>query len=170
MKKQITAAVAALMLAAAVPQTVFAAWGINLTQKEETGYEFVSGTTRIAVNEDAADVLKSLGDPEKTFEQESCAYQGKDVVYSYKDFELATYPVEKKEYVSSIYFLTDQAATEEGIRFGSSYDDMVKAYGDDYTVENEVYRYTKNGTELAFYMTNKKIDAIEYTIALDQGK
>lgn len=71
----------------------------------------------------------------------------------------------KKQCVSSIYLLTDQVSTEEGIKIGSSRDDMIKAYGKDYKMEYEAYRYVKGKTELTFYLKDGKVEAIEYMIA-----
>ncbi len=163
-RKGFITVIAALVLTFAMATTSFA-FSLFKTDTDDTqGYSFTTGTVKIVLNEDASEVLKSLGNAEKVFEQDSCAYQGKDRVYSYKDFELSTYPVNNKEYVSSIYFLTADAVTEEGIHFGSTYQDMVNAYGTGYTESFQVYRYEKNGTELAFYMTNNVIDGIEYLI------
>lgn len=157
----------AAVLAVSMPQTVLGAWWKPVQKQQEDqqeSYDFVWNETRIRLDEDAAPALAVLGVGD-IFEQDSCAYQGKDTVHRYKDFEIATYPVNKKEHVSSIYLLTDQAVTEEGIKIGSSYDDMVKAYGKDYKEEFEVYRYVKGKTELAFYMKDRKVEAIEYMIA-----
>ncbi len=153
----------AALLCFTAPQTAMgAAAKANNAKQAERGYEFVYGETRIVLAEDALAVLKALGKADSVFEQDSCAYQGKDRVYSYADFELSTCPSGKKEQIASVYFLNDKVQTEEGIRIGSAYDEMVKAYGRNYTEENEVYRYVKQGTELSFYMKDGKVDAVEY--------
>ena len=56
--------------------------------------------------------------------------------------------------------------TEEGIKIGSGSKELIKAYGKDYKLENDVYRYSRDGVELCFYMTNQKVDAIEYLVAV----
>ncbi len=166
---------AGILLAAALcftaPQVAMGAvWKADDAGQEERGYEFVYGETRIVLAEDASAALSALGEADSVFEQDSCAYQGKDRVYSYSDFELSTYPSGKEERIASVYFLNDKVQTEEGIKIGSAYDDMVKAYGRNYTEENEVYRYVRQGTELSFYMKNGKIDAVEYLAVPADGQ
>jgi len=169
MKKKMAAVLAAALMMAMAPQEALCAVKADqVSEQESKGYEFVWGTVRIAINQKADDILKSLGDAESIFEQDSCAYQGKDRIYSYGSFELSTYPVGKEEHVSSVYFLDKNAQTEEGIKIGSSYTEMIKAYGKDYQVENEVYRYQKDGMELVFYMTGKTVDGIEYLLVSEQ--
>lgn len=164
MKKFIMALGVAAVLASA-PQTAMAAVKTTATSTANTGYAFTVKDTRVVINQDASAALAKLGKAKSVFEQNSCAYQGKDKVYSYDGFEISTYPVGKKEYVSSVYILDGTVQTEEGIKIGSGSKDVIKAYGKDYKFENDVYRYTKDGVEICFYMTNSKVDAIEYLVA-----
>lgn len=133
-------------------------------KETKTEYALTYQETEIHLNVEAAPILKSLGQYSKCFEQQSCAYQGMDKIYTYPGIELATYPVNGKEYISSIYFTDKTVSTQEGITLGSTYNDMVRAYGNGYTEEFEVYRYILGPTEISFYTTNKVIDAIEYQI------
>jgi len=162
MKRRAGALMAVLLCLAGPQASMGAVPKAGEADQTERGYEFVYGETRIVLTEDASAALTALGKANSVFEQDSCAYQGKDRVYSYSDFELSTYSSGKKERIATVYFLNDKVQTEEGIKIGAGYDDMVKAYGRSYTEENEVYRYIKQGTELSFYMKNGKIDAIEY--------
>lgn len=130
----------------------------------KTEYTLLYNGTEIKLDVDAAPVLKALGAYAKCFEQQSCAYQGMDKVYTYPGIELGTYPVDRKEHVSSIYFIDKSVETTEGIKLGSTYNEMVKAYGHEYQEEFGVYRYILGNTEIIFYTTNKVIDAIEYQI------
>lgn len=164
MKKFIMVLGTAAVLAS-TPQTAMAAAKTAAASTQNTGYAFTVNDTRIVINQDASDALSKLGKAKKVFEQDSCAYQGKDKVYSYDGFEISTYPVGKKEYVSSVYILDDTAQTEEGIKIGSGSKEVIKAYGKNYKLENDVYRYSKDGVEICFYMTNSKVDAIEYLVA-----
>ena len=65
---------------------------------------FSSDGVEISINEEAAPVLSELGKAENYYEAENCSYQGKEKVYVYKDFEISTYPVDKKDCINSIYF------------------------------------------------------------------
>lgn len=135
-----------------------------VTAAEKTEYALTYKKTEIRLNTEAASVLKALGTYDSCFEQQSCAYQGMDKIYTYPGIELGTYPVKGKEYISSVYFTDDSVSTQEGIKIGSSYDDMVKAMGKGYTEEFGVYRYVLGKTELSIYTTNKVVDAVEYQI------
>lgn len=156
---------------AAAPMT---SYGFPWSSKTETkaeeaaSYNFVSGAVTVAMGAEAAPILNALGAPEKTFEQDSCAYQGKDKVYTYKGFEVSTYPVNGKECVASVYFLDDTAATAEGIKIGSKEDDVKKAYKDKYKEEFGVYRMADAKTQLNVYTTKGVVDAVEYIVITDQ--
>jgi len=163
------AAASVMLLVAATPMTSYA-WGLKSSPKETTAaaeelkYDFVSGTTTISMGTEAAPVLNALGKAEKTFEQDSCAYQGKDKVYTYKGFEVSTYPVKNKETIASVYFLDDTVATPEGIRIGSRKQDIVDAYGTCSDVQFGAYHYKAGSTELVIYTTNDIVDAVEYLV------
>ena len=126
-----------------------------------SGYDFVYNGTVIAMG------TAALGEPESTFEQDSCAYQGKDIVYSYPGFELSTYPLDGTETIASVYFLDDTVATAEGIRIGSSDADVTAAYAGRYEVEFDVYRMADDKTELIIYVTDHAVDAVEYLTLTD---
>ena len=110
---------------ASAPQTAMAAVKTTTAATANTGYAFTVKDTRVVINQDASTALSKLGKAKSVFEQNSCAYQGKDKVYSYDGFEISTYPVGKKEYVSSVYILDGTVQTEEGIKIGSGSKDVV---------------------------------------------
>ncbi len=134
-------------------------------QNAQTGYVFRSGETVLQLGTEADAVLAKLGAPVKVFEQDSCAYQGKDRVYTFPGFELSVYPDGGKNLISDIYIPeTSTAATPEGIHPGSTVDEMIKVYGSAYTEKWGVYRYTQGNCILMFYTTGNKIDVIEYQL------
>lgn len=166
--ERLAVAAGIMVLAAATPMTSYA-FGWKNSAKEtaaaqETAYDFVSGTVKVSMGTEAAPVLKELGAAKKTFEQDSCAYQGKDMVYTYDGFEISTYPVKGKETIASVYFLDDTVSTPEGIRIGSKKQDVIDAYGKEYKEEFGVYRYSAGQTELVIYTTNGIVDAVEYLV------
>ena len=127
---------------------------------------FSSDGVEISINEEAAPVLSELGKTENYYEAENCSYQGKEKVYVYKDFEISTYPVDKKDCINSIYFKTGNVATAEGIAIGSTIAEMEEVYGSDYTESKGVYKYDCEGFTLTFYSSREnKINGIEYTSA-----
>ncbi len=129
-----------------------------------SGYNFVGGGITITMGAEAAPILAALGEPTDVFEQDSCAYQGKDRVYTYPGFEISTYPADDTECVSSVYVLDDSVATAEGIRIGSTSEEVKKAYEGQYTEEFGVYRVNDGKTELNIYTTGDVVDGIEYLV------
>ena len=176
MKKTLvkTSLLACLTLLLSFPSSAFGLKTASQdTQKQAAGteaaqtlrYDFKSGDTLISMDADADQLLPLLGTPKRTFEQDSCAYQGKDKVYTFDGFELSVYPKNGKNLVASVYIPADsKASTPEGIGIGASADAVIKAYGPDYVEQWGVYRYTASGTTLVFYTTNGAVDAIEYQL------
>lgn len=134
-------------------------------KEEKTAYTFISNDTTILLDTEAAPVLKALGTPKQTFEQDSCAYQGKDKVYTYSGFQVGVYPVNGVDKISFVYLMDDTVSTPEGIKVGSTAEQVIEAYGKDYTELFGTYRYTLGNTELSIYMKDKVVDGIEYQIA-----
>jgi hypothetical protein len=52
---------------------------------------------------------------------------------------------------------------------GSTLDKMLEIYGDGYEKENEMYRYKKNGTELAVLTEDDEVTQITYYWLDDSG-
>ena len=137
-------------------------------QIQHSGYVFRSGDVVMGMNEDVAPVLEALGESLSYAESQSCAFQGLDKIYTYGGFDIYTYPVEDKDYINSIYFTDDTVSTPEGIRIGSTEEDMVAAYGEDYTEEFGVYTYTKEKSMLSFIVTDGIIESVEYTAIVEE--
>lgn len=155
------------VMAAAMPITSYG-WGFKKTETtaavQEVKYEFKTDKATVSMGAEAAPVIQALGTDVKTFEQESCAYQGKDVVYLYKGFELSTYPVNGKQCIASIFFSDGTVSTPEGIKIGSTKQEVLKAYGSNYKEEFGVYHYTAGNTELVICTTKDVVDSIEYLV------
>lgn len=118
-----------LLLVAMVLSFVACKENNNPTGEEEKTYTFTSGTTKIAIHDDATPILEALGEWRDYATSNSCLFKGKDKVYTYAGFSLQTYPQEEKDFVYMISFYDDTVATEEGIRIGNTKEDVIKAYG-----------------------------------------
>ncbi len=135
--------------------------------KPAPGFEFDYNGTAIQMNTDATSVLKALGDPQDYFEAKSCAFDGMDKTYYYSGIELTTYPNGDKDYISSLYFKDDSVSTKEGIYIGSTLEEMLAAYGDDYKGENGSYTYTKGESSLMFIVENDEVTSITYLAVVE---
>jgi hypothetical protein len=133
------------------------------TKAASKGYVFAYKGVSATMNGKAAALLKKAGKPISKKRSKSCAYNGLDGTYVYKDFIVTTYSnsVKGAEYINSITLRTSKVATKEGIKIGSSYNSVVKKYGkgkDNFGV----YVYTKGKSKLQFEITNNKVKKITY--------
>ena len=170
--KRYLAAAGLAAAVAAVPVTsyggIFKSVKTESAQTETVKYEFKSGETVVAMGAEADPVIKALGKTAKpVFEADSCAYQGKDKVYTYTGFELTTYPVNGKDCIASVYFLDETVATPEGIKIGSKAADVVNVYGNGYNKDEQkfgTYSYSTDTAELRIYTTKDVVDGVEYLV------
>lgn len=135
---------------------------------DNDGYVFVFQETEVKIDADASEIIAQLGEPLSYFEAPSCAFQGLDKIYTYNGFEMDTYPVEDKDYVSAIIFKDDSVATAEGVGIGDSMEKMEQSYGSDSTKEDGVVVYSRDGMKLCFILKDNEIISVEYrTMVLD---
>lgn len=135
----------------------------------DPGYVFEYNGVTIQMNTDVKPVLEALGEAQQYFEAESCAFKGLDKTWYYSGFELTTYPKdENTDYISSVYFRDDSVSTPEGIYIGSTVEEMLAAYGDDYKGGNNSYTYEKGESSITFIAEDGEITAITY-LALVEG-
>lgn len=176
MKKMIRCAFAMVL---ALSLLALAGCGKNNTNnggKDEGGkddaasaFTFTSGDVTIAMNAPAEEVVEALGDPINYFESPSCAFQGTDRFYTYDGFQINTYPLNDKDYISSVMFTSDAVATPEGLEIGGSKEDMIAAYGEDYTEETGQFTYTKGDSKLVILIESDLITSIEYQAILPEA-
>ncbi|CRZ33843.1 hypothetical protein DFR55_103103 [Herbinix hemicellulosilytica] len=137
-------------------------------QQEPSGYAFEYNGVTIYMNTDVKSVIDKLGDPLNYFEAESCAFKGLDKFYTYPGFEITTYPMNGKDYISSVNLMDDTVSTPEGIYLGSTVDDMIAAYGDNYTESSGSYTYIKDDSKIQFIVKDDEIISITY-LAIVEG-
>jgi hypothetical protein len=84
-------------------------------------------------------------------------------VYQYKDYILYTYSKSDKgaEYVNGITFRTSKVSTKEGIKIGSTEDDVLDAYGKA-KPSYGVYTYKKGKSMLQIEVEDGKVTNIRY--------
>lgn len=126
------------------------------------GYTYTCNGVVIEMDADAASIIEQLGEPDAYFEAPSCAFEGIDKIYTYGSVEIDTYPMKDKDYVSSITFKDDTITTTEGIGIGDSVEKMEAVYGSDWSDEDGMAVYEKDGMKLCFIMEGDSIISIEY--------
>ena len=128
---------------------------------EYKGYAFIYQDVVIEMDADAAPIVEKLGEANSYFEAPSCAFEGIDKMYTYGSFELDTYPMGNKDYVSAVIFKDDAIATPEGVGVGDTAEKMTEIYGEG-TLENGMTVYEKDGMKLCFILQEESIVSIEY--------
>ncbi len=132
-------------------------------------FDYVLNGTTIVVGEEAAPVLEKLGEAESVFEAPSCAFTGSSYYYTYGGVQVVTYPDEHDQSLNRLYEvdLNDStAATNEGIKVGDSYDDLIAKYGTP-TQETPAYAsYQTEGKAVRFFLDGDSIKQIVYTIVM----
>lgn len=132
------------------------------TINEPYGYSFEDSGVNVYMNTDVVSVIDTLGEALHYFEEESCAFKGLDKTYAYPGFEITTYPLDGKDYISTVYLTDDTVSTPEGVYIGSTVDDMIEAYGNDYTETSGSYTYIKGDSKLQFIVADDEILSITY--------
>lgn len=94
-----------------------------------------------------------------------CAMYGFNHIYTYDDIEInANIKDDESEEIYSVFFIGDNVSTPEGIKIGSSVDEMLNAYGNEYDEFNGVYTYTGVGVFLTIQTNKDVVTSIEYTM------
>lgn len=138
-------------------------------RKDYKGYAFIYQDVVIEIDAEAAPILEELGEANSYFEAASCAFNGLDKMYTYSSFELDTYPVDDKDYVSVVLFKDDSITTAEGVSIGDPVEKLTEVYGEDQEKENGMIVYKKDGMKLCFVAKGGSIISIEYhTTVLDE--
>ncbi len=119
--------------------------------------------------DDASKLLDFLGEPQEVTEILSCYHEGYDKTYIYDKVEVTTFPKDGKDILDEVIFYSDTYSFKGGVTVGSSKDDIIKAYGDKYFVEDDAMLYNKTSDNsdkqsprLTFILKNDKVIAIDF--------
>ena len=126
-------------------------------------YVFTYNGVEIRMNAPADDIIAALGDGYTYFEAPSCAYEGMDKVYTYNSIVVRSYTMDGADYIAAVELKDDTVATAEGIRIGSTEDDVRAAYGEDGNAGTAGIEYTMGDSFISFIFENGKVVAITYT-------
>lgn len=138
------------------------------TQAKSAGYLFKYKGVSVSADSAAKKLISKAGKPQKKQVKKSCAYDGKDRIYQYKDFWLSTYSKTNSgpEYVQQIKFRNAKVKTKEGIKIGSKEATIIKKYGKGYDrtdlLINQAYVYKKGNCTLKISVKNGKVSGIVY--------
>ncbi|MEY8333204.1 hypothetical protein AALB53_08870 [Lachnospiraceae bacterium 47-T17] len=133
-------------------------------QAKSKGYGFKYSGKTYYMDDKADKLLEKLGDYEKRSKKKSCAYDGEDITYTYKNLKVKTYSNRRggQEYIQSIMFRTDKVQTAEGIKIGSDEDDVKDAYNKRAKAVAGRYTFKKGKMSLVITVKNEKVTAVSY--------
>ena len=128
---------------------------------EAKGYTYIYNDVVVEIDADAALVVEQLGEPLSYFEAPSCAFEGIDKIYTYSSFEIETYPMEGKDFVSMVTFKDDSITTPEGVAIGDSVDKVKEVYGE-CAEDGGMMVYEKDDMKLCFIVKDGAVVSVEY--------
>ena len=142
----------------------------GIIQEQSNGYYFVYDEMEIIVDMPAKEVLENLGEYKTYFEAQSCAIDSIIRTYGYGNFEIDTYELDGKEYISSIFFKDDTVTTKEGAFLFMNKDQLFHLYGEDYIEEAGMVVYYKDKMKLKFLISEDEIVSIQYASLVTEVK
>lgn len=109
-------------------------------------------------------IKDALGEPVKYQESKSCLYDGFDKTYQYSDIIVSTYPLEGKEYISSITILNETKSISYNcnVKIGDSMDEAkAKLKGKELLTSSNCYQLEETDRGFAFYFEGESVSKIE---------
>lgn len=135
---------------------------------ELSAYVFRFGDAEVSIDQDMAEVLAALGEPQSYFEAASCAFEGLEKTYTYASFVITSRPDGEKDFVNSIILTDDSVTTPEGLYLGCTAADVTAAYGESADATDTFIPYAKGNTALNFILSEGKVISIEYLPAMSE--
>lgn len=161
--KKIAAAVLSLAMLSAVALTGCGSdKAADAPVTAEAGYVFEADGVKIAVDEEITAVAEKLGEPDKYFEEPSCAGQGISKIYTYGGYTIYTYEDGEDDLIERIVLTDDTVATAEGVDLSMTKDDVIEVYGEDHSGTDNTLVYEKGGMKLNFVLKDDAVISIEY--------
>ena len=140
--------VIALILAALMLFALCACGGDDKSKTEENGeqaytpdygdFYFESNGVKFGIMDYADKVLEALGEPQSTFESNSCAYQGKDEFYYYDGFEIMVNEIDGEKRITGITLADDTITNPQGVNIGMDINEALGLMGEGYTQAGNV--------------------------------
>jgi len=172
MKKLITVLLALMMIF-----TLCACGGESVNEPENTDNAaaytpdygelyYEADGVKFGIMDYADEVLSALGEPQGTFESESCAYQGSDYFYYYDGFELMANDIDGTLRITGITVADDTVQNPQGVKIGMDIEEALSLMGEGYAENGTVYKYTAGSTLLMLKAgEDGTVSAIEYAVA-----
>jgi len=139
----------------------------NGEPQTSSGFSFTFHDVVIEMDEDIDYIINKLGEPRGDFPVPSCAFDGYDRIVEYPGIQITAYPSGEGHRIFNLSFLDDSIRTTEGrIRLDSPVQAVFDAYGNDYSYESGMYRFTRGLTYLEFLTEDGHVIRITYRLDL----
>lgn len=155
-----------LFLLAAIMLLSLVGCGSTDIDPPEENFSFTYNGTKITLGAEAAPIIDALGEPRSYTEEPSCAFEGMDKTYYYGSFYLSTSPLNGKDFVYSFWFADDSVATEDGIRIGSTQEQMETIFGANCFNGTNTYMQSKGESKVVYLLEDGLIKSIQYELIL----
>lgn len=131
---------------------------------------YEAGSVGFGIMDPAAEVLDRLGEPQGSFESDSCAYQGKDKFYYYDGFEVMVNDIDGVERITGITLADDTVSNPQGVKIGMDMDEalglMESLEGVSMTQNGSVYQFVSGSAMLRIKAGDDGcVAAAEYCVA-----
>jgi len=140
---------------------------VNPQDPEPTEFIFLLNSVPIHMDQDMEELLPQLGEPLGIFEAPSCAFDGIDRIFGFPGVDILTYPIGDRDLIHTINFRDDSVTTTKGIYLGSSWADVLEAYGSDYSQDVNMFQFTRGQTTLSFFLDGDMVIGIIYALIMD---
>lgn len=138
--------------------------GADDPDSQKENFSFTYNGISITLGAEAAPIIDALGEPRSYTEEPSCAFEGMDKTYYYGSFYISTYPLAGKDYIYNLWFADDGAATDEGIRIGSTQFQVEDAYGKDCFNGTNSFVLTKGQSRLVILLGEEAVSGVRYEV------
>lgn len=110
-------------------------------------------------------ISDKLGEPDGYYEAASCAFDGKDKIYTYGSLQISVSPMDGVDTIYMITLLDDSLSTPEGIYVGTEKSAVLSAYGSGYgscVDKGSSLTYNSGKTNLVFLVRDNCVTSIQY--------
>lgn len=126
----------------------------------EDAFQFVLKDTTIELGGDMIAYQEKIGEADEYSAAKSCLGSGEDKSFTYGGVTIYTKPIDQMDKIYLIEFYGEEALPT-GIAIGSSKDDVIAAYGEDYELDGTEYLYMMEEKTLGIDIQNDKVTFIE---------
>ena len=132
------------------------------TTNAASKYYFEANGAKVNIGDNGEAAIAALGEANSTFTATSCAFEGEDHMYMYDAFQLTLSTVNGEEVVTAISVTNDMISTPEGVKIGSTNDDVTEAMGVE-SKEDGNYQFTDGHTAHAIVVKDDAVISITYS-------